>query len=77
MITWTDSYFDFEEQEELVREDYEVITIGFLLNRGPKFLSLSAEKLPEGDGHRAVTHIPLGLVKSERSLLLGPNRMNL
>ena len=54
-----------------IRPDYLVHTVGFLLAEGPKFVSLAQEVLPDGDGFRAVTHIPLSIV--ERIVRLGPD----
>jgi hypothetical protein len=65
MVTWRDAYFDFDQQSpEEPRADYLVHTVGFLLSDGPKFLSLAQEVLPDGDGYRAVTHIPRSIVES-------------
>ena len=73
MVVWTDAFFDYDEQDA-TPEDFEVTTLGFVIRRGPKFLSLAAESLPEGN--RAITHIPIALIRSERSLLLGPPKVN-
>ena len=65
MVTWRDAYFDFDQQgSEDSRSDYLVHTVGFLLNDGAKFISLAQEILPDGDGYRAVTHIPRSIVES-------------
>jgi hypothetical protein len=65
MVTWRDAYFDFDQQTaEEPRADYLVHTVGFLVNEGPKFISLAQEVLPDGDGFRAVTHIPRSIVTS-------------
>jgi hypothetical protein len=65
MVTWRDAYFDFDQAAaEDSRSDYLVHTVGFLLNDGAKFISLAQEVLPDGDGYRAVTHIPRSIVES-------------
>ena len=64
-VTWTDAWFDFDQAEdEEPRADYPVTTVGFLVRNGPRFVSLAQELLPDGDGFRAVTHIPLAVVES-------------
>jgi hypothetical protein len=64
LVIWRDAYFDFDQRDvEDQRPDYLVHTVGFLLSEGPKFVSLAQEVLPDGDGYRAVTHIPLSIVE--------------
>ena len=71
LVIWRDAYFDFELAHiEDARPDYLVHTVGFLLSEGPRFLSLAQEILPDDDGYRAVTHIPIALI--ERITRLGP-----
>lgn len=71
LVTWRDAFFDFDQKEaEDCRPDYLVHTVGFLLSDGPKFVSLAQEVLPDGDGFRAVTHIPLSIVESVAPLVL-------
>lgn len=71
LVIWRDAYFDFELGDiEEARPDYLVHTAGFLLAEGPRFVSLAQEILPDDDGYRAVTHIPIGLI--ERITRLGP-----
>jgi len=61
---WHDAWFDFDlAGPEDARTDYLVRTVGFLVAEGPKFVSLAQEVLPDGDGFRAVTHIPLPVVE--------------
>lgn len=68
-ITWTDAWFDFDQaDDEEPRGDYLVTTVGFLVRNGPRFISVAQERLPEGDGFRAVTHIPLAVVESISTL---------
>ena len=61
---WHDAWFDFEQSAlETLRQAYLVRTVGFLVGEGPRFVSLAQEILPDGEGFRAVTHIPLAIVE--------------
>jgi hypothetical protein len=61
---WHDAWFDFEQSTlDDLRQAYLVRTVGFLVGEGPKFISLAQEILPDGEGFRAVTHIPLAIVE--------------
>jgi hypothetical protein len=72
LVTWRDAWFDFDEPDpEDARADYLVNTAGFLVRRGPRFVSVAQEVLPDGDGFRAVTHIPVTVVE-KISPLHGP-----
>jgi hypothetical protein len=62
VVEWRDAHFDFDYTK--TRDDYIVKTIGFLVSEGPVFLSVAQEILPDGDGYRGVTHIPLECVKT-------------
>lgn len=63
-VLWHDAWFDFDQPtEEDARADYIVKTSGYLIKEGPLFLSLAGEVLPDGDGFRAITHIPLSIVE--------------
>jgi len=63
LVEWQDAWFDLDlELPEDRRSDYVVRTVGFLVGDGPRFVSLAQEILPEGDGFRAVTHIPVQIV---------------
>lgn len=65
LVTWRDAWFDFEEPDpEDARPDYLVNTVGFLVRSGPRFVSVAQEVLPDGDGFRAVTHIPVAVVET-------------
>lgn len=73
LVTWRDAWFDFDEPDpQDARADYLVNTVGFLVRRGPRFVSVAQEVLPDGDGFRAVTHIPVAVVE-KISPLLGPD----
>ena len=64
LVIWRDAFFDFDQSDaEDIRPDYLVHTVGFLVAEGPKFVSLAQEILPDGDGFRAVTHIPMSIVE--------------
>ena len=64
LVIWRDAWFDFEELDpEDARADYLVSTVGFLVRRGPRFVSVAQEVLPDGDGFRAVTHIPVAVLE--------------
>jgi hypothetical protein len=61
---WHDAWFDFERSTvEDLRQAYLVRTVGFLVGEGPRFVSLAQEILPDGEGFRAITHIPLAIVE--------------
>jgi hypothetical protein len=73
LVTWRDAWFDFDEPDpEDARTDYLVSTVGFLIRRGARFVSVAQEILPDGDGFRAVTHIPVAVVENI-SPLRGPD----
>ena len=53
-----------EPEPEDARADYLVNTVGYLVRRSPRFVSVAQEILPDGDGFRAVTHIPVAVVQT-------------
>lgn len=64
MVEWQDAWFAFEQASaDDAASEYLVRTVGFLVREGPRFVSLAQEVLPEGEGFRAVTHIPLRVVE--------------
>ena len=64
MVEWHDAWFDLDlESPDGCRQDYLVHTVGFLVSDGPRFVSVAQEILPDGEGLRAVTHIPLPIVE--------------
>jgi hypothetical protein len=64
MVEWHDAWFDLDlESPDGRRQDYLVHTVGFLVSEGPRFVSLAQEVLPDGEGLRAITHIPLAIVE--------------
>ena len=68
LVVWRDAWFDFDDPEEH-RDDYLVSTVGYIVRENDRFLSIAQEVLPDGDGYRAVTHIPVHIIK-ERHLLM-------
>jgi hypothetical protein len=70
VVTWRDAFFDFERAADAHdRSDYLVRTVGFLLARGPRFLTLAQGVLPDGEGYRAVTNVPISVVERIQHLL--------
>jgi hypothetical protein len=64
LVEWHDAWFDLDQEgPEGCRSDYLVRTVGFLVREGPRFVSLAQEILPDDEGFRAVTHIPLPIVE--------------
>jgi hypothetical protein len=64
LVTWRDAWFDFDQaDDEDERPDYLVRTVGFVVRQGPRFVSIAQELLPDGDGFRAVTHIPWSVIE--------------
>jgi hypothetical protein len=69
VVDWHDAWFDLDQDSaDDARSDYPVRTVGFLLREGPTFLSLAQEILPDGEGFRAVTHIPVAIVERVQRL---------
>lgn len=74
LCLWHDAFFDFQASDlDDCRDDYVVRTVGYLVNEGPRFLSIAQELLPDEDGFRAVTHIPRSIVESITQLYAGPS----
>jgi hypothetical protein len=63
-VTWRDCWFDFERPAEGWRDDYLVTTVGYVVREDEHVLSLAQELLLDGDGFRAITHIPVGAIVS-------------
>ena len=65
VVTWRDAWFDFDHADATEpRSDYLVTTVGFVIREDPRFLSIAQEVLPDDDGFRAVTHIPVAVIVS-------------
>lgn len=60
-VVWTDAYFEVDEESD-DNFDYCVTTYGVILGYHGKFLKLASEVLPNGEGFRAITHIPVANV---------------
>jgi len=62
-VVWADAWFDQDQMHDgHVRDEYLVQTVGFVIRETGKVLSLAAEVLPDGEGYRAVTHIPKAVI---------------
>ena len=69
IIRWRDAYFDFDAHDtERSREDYIVTTVGHLIRQDSLFVTLAGEVLPDGDGYRALSHIPRAVIVEQRTL---------
>jgi hypothetical protein len=72
LIRWQDAWFDPDQQDaEDWRSDYLVQTVGFVVRQEPDLVSIAQELLPDGDGYRAVTHIPRGMIQTMMPLVNG------
>jgi len=61
-VDWLDAWEDTGPiQEKDWRDTYPVTTYGILVRLG-ETVTIAAEALPEGDGYRGVTHVPVGVV---------------
>ena len=74
LCLWHDAFFDFQATDlDDCRDDYIVRTVGYLVKEGPRFVSIAQELLPDQEGFRALTHIPLSIVESITQLYAGPS----
>jgi hypothetical protein len=72
LVRWHDAWFDPDQAgQEDWRPDYPVETVGFLVRHDGVIVSVAQEVLPDGDGYRAVTHIPIGMVEAIIPLVAG------
>jgi hypothetical protein len=70
VIHWLDAWYDPDEQkQEDWREEYPIKTVGYLVRDEGHVVSIAQEVLPDGEGFRAVTHIPRPLVQRIDRLL--------
>jgi hypothetical protein len=67
VVRWHDAWFDFEVPGRF-RTQYPVQTVGFLIREDDEVVSVAQELLPSGDGFRAITHIPRGVVQAITTL---------
>ena len=64
LVEWHDAWFDHDQLTiEDRRSDYLVRTVGFLIDEGTEVVSVAQELLPDGEGFRAVTHIPVPVIR--------------
>lgn len=56
LVYWRDAHFSFNDDED--GPDYICATAGFVTKDG-RFLKVLSEKLPDGDGYRSATRIPI------------------
>ncbi len=69
LVEWHDAWFDLDQAgPDDCRPCYPVRTVGFLVGDGPGVLSIAQEILPDGEGFRAVTHIPVSIVERVQRL---------
>ena len=59
MVEWHDAWFDFERSASRPPPRLSGPDGRVPRQRGARFVSLAQEVLPDGEGFRAVTHIPL------------------
>src|SRR5213592_2165561 len=62
LVTWRDAVFRLEDEDD--PDDYLVELVGWELARNAHFLKIGSEKLPDDDGYRGITWIPLECVVS-------------
>ena len=75
VVEWLDAWFDQDQtDEDEFRTDYVVRTMGFLIGEGPHVITVAHEVLPEGEGFRAVTHIPVPIIRQVHHLWPGADR---
>jgi hypothetical protein len=60
LVTWRDAWFTLDEEPP--RADYQVRTVGWVVDTDDIWIRVAAEKLPDDDGYRAITSIPRALV---------------
>jgi hypothetical protein len=60
-VRWHDAWFDVDHDAEK-RDDYLVETVGFRIAADDRYLHVAAERLPDGEGWRAITHIPIVVI---------------
>jgi hypothetical protein len=69
VVSWRDAFFDYDLKDAADRRaEYLVETVGFVVAEGPRFLSIAMEVLPDGEGFRGVTHIPLSIIERRSPL---------
>jgi hypothetical protein len=61
LVRWHDAWFDVDHEAE-PRADYLVETVGYRIGADDRYLHVAAERLPDGEGWRAITHIPVVVI---------------
>lgn len=69
LVVWRDAHFSLDDDRD--QDDYLVRTVGWVSEDG-RFLRVESERLPDDDGARAVSRIPLGMVVERFPLTFGP-----
>lgn len=64
VVEWRDAYHDFDFVSGDPYRDYIVKTNGFYVGHDKTWLHLVMEILPDGDGYRGLSHIPLVLLQT-------------
>ena len=62
LVRWHDAWFDVDHEAE-PRTDYLVETVGYRIAADDRYLHVAAERLPDGEGWRAITHIPVVVIE--------------
>lgn len=70
VVAWHDSFFEnVMNDADDTRDDYLVLTAGYLIAETDKRVSVAHEVLPNDDGFRAVTHIQRSAVETITPLM--------
>jgi hypothetical protein len=69
LVRWHDAWFDVDHEAE-PREDYLVETVGYRIAADDRYLHVAAERLPDGEGWRAITHIPVVVIDEVVELIV-------
>jgi hypothetical protein len=65
VVEWRDAFHDFDHNGgDPFRPEYKVKTTGFYIGHDTEWLHITQEILPDGDGFRGVTHLPLVLLQT-------------
>jgi hypothetical protein len=65
LVQWHDAWFDVDITTETERRtDYLVDTVGYRIALDDRYLHLAQERLPDDEGWRAVTHIPIVVIEN-------------
>lgn len=65
VVEWRDAFHDYDHVGgDPFRKEYLVKTTGFYVSHDDVWLHFAMEVLPDGDGLRGVSHIPLAIVQT-------------